>query len=342
MGAPEDGAVSVTVTTPTARPVAPRWRTAGIRLAVRAAGAAILLVIVSMLTFALLQLAPGDAATARAGMGGLTAQEYAEARAQLGLDRPVVVQYLDWLGGAVQVDLGISLANGQPVSSLIVDRLPVTLSLTALALILMIPLSLLFGITAAVYEDRWQDRLVTGWASIAVAVPTFWLGLILVLVFAINTRVLPATGFVPIEDGFGAYLQHLILPGFTLAVPYSAALARQLRVSMTESLSADYVRTAEAKGIRWRYVVFKHALRNAAPPTVTLLGLELIAMLGGAVVVESVFALPGLGNLAINAVLARDTPVIQGILVTACFMAIVVNALVDLSYSALNPRLRKS
>jgi len=319
--------------------------TSGLRSALRRGGervltAIALLLIVSFLTFALLQLAPGDAATAKAAETGLTDQSYQQARAELGLDRPFLVQYGDWLRGAVQGDLGESLANGQPVTSLIGDRLPVTISLTIGACLVIVPLAILLGVVAAAFANKLPDRLVTAWASMAVAAPTFWVGLILLAFLAVRNGIFPATGFQPLSAGLGGYMWHLVLPSVTLAIPYSASVARQLRVSMIDALGSDYARAAEAKGMPRRAIIIKHALRNAAPPSVTLFGLELISLLGGAIVVEQVFALPGLGSLAIQSVLARDTTVIQGILLITCLIAVIVNSLVDVSYKVLDPRLR--
>lgn len=312
----------------------------GARLALAVGRAALLLLAASALAFGLLQVASGDAVTAHAGEG-ITAQQYAELRHEMGLDRPAPLRYLDWLSHAVRGDLGTSLANQQPVATLIANHLPTTLSLAFLAALLTVLFAVMFGVLAAVFENRWPDRLITVWSSAATAAPTFFIGLVLVLLFALQSDIFPATGFVsPSEDPF-EWLRHLVLPALTLAIPYSAGVGRQLRNSMIVVLGTDYIRAAEAKGIPWHRVVLKHGLRNAAIPAVTLFGLELIALFGGTVLVEAVFALPGLGTLAVQSVLARDSTTILGILAVACLAAVLINSLVDVTYGILNPRLRQ-
>jgi peptide/nickel transport system permease protein len=312
----------------------------GLRLVNHLARAAVLLLAASALAFGLLQLAVGDAVAARAGDSGMTPQQYAELRHEMGLDKSVPVRYLDWLSHTVRGDLGVSLANGQPVSSLIGTHLPTTLSLALLAALLTVVFAVIFGVIAAVFEDRWPDRIITVWSSAAIAAPTFFIGLVLVLVLALNAGLFPATGFVSPAVDPAAWLSHLVLPSVTLAIPYSAGIGRQIRNSMVSVLATDYIRTAEAKGMPWWQIVLKHGLRNAAIPAVTLFGLELIALFGGTVLVEAVFALPGIGTLAVQSVLARDSTTILGILTVACITAIVINSLVDVTYGVLNPRLR--
>jgi peptide/nickel transport system permease protein len=315
-------------------------RRACLWLALRTGRGAILLFAASIVAFGLLQLEKGNVAATVAGDQGITQEQYKALEHQMGLDRPAVVQYWHWFSHAIRGDLGSSQVNLQPVSHLISAALPVTLGLTIIAAILTALFALLLGLIAAVYENRWPDRLMTVWTSSAIAAPSFFVGLVLVLIFALHENVLPATGYVPLADGFGDYLKHLLLPAITLSVAYSATVARQLRSSMVEVMDHDYVRNAEAKGMSWPSVVVKHALRNAALPAVTLFGLEIIAMLGGVVLVESVFNLPGLGSLAVMAVLGRDNFVILGVLMVACVLAVVVNTVVDASYRWLNPRLR--
>lgn len=313
----------------------------GARLALVVGRAALLLLAASALAFGLLQLTAGDAVTAHAGEG-ITPQQYAELRHELGLDRPAPVRYAEWLSHAVRGDLGTSLSNQQPVTTLIANHLPTTLSLAFLAALLTVVFAVVFGVVAAVFENRWPDRVITVWSSAAISAPTFFVGLVLVLIFALQSDFLPATGFVsPGEDPF-EWFRHLILPALTLAIPYSAGVGRQLRNSMIAVLGTDYIRAAEAKGMPWHVVVLKHGLRNAAIPAVTLFGLELIALFGGTVLVEAVFALPGLGTLAVQSVLARDSTTILGILAVACLAAVVINSLVDVTYGILNPRLRQA
>lgn len=315
-------------------------RRAALWLVLRIGRGVVLLFIASVVAFGLLQLEQGNAADTLAGSTGATVAQIKVLERQLGLDRPVVVQYADWLSHAVRGNLGVSLINQQPVASLIAARIPVTLGLTIFAAVLTAIFAILIGLISAIYENRWPDRLLTLWTSSAIAAPSFFVGAVLVLVFALRAHYFPATGYVPLSNGLAPYLQHLFLPAVTLAIPYSASIGRQLRTSMVEVLERDYIRNAEAKGLSWASVVIKHGLRNAALPTVTLFGLELIAMLGGVVLVEAVFNLPGLGSLAVQSVLGRDNYVILGILMVSCLAAIIVMTLVDASYRVLNPRLR--
>lgn len=298
------------------------------------------LLLVSFVTFMLLQIIPGDAALLRGVDRGITDEELRVAREQLGLDRPFYVQYFDWLSSAVRGDFGSSLVNRQPVTELIRGRLPVTITLAIAATCIIVPVSIVLGVLAGAFEGRLIDRSITAWASVAVTVPTFWLGLLLVLFFAVNRSIFPATGYVPFTEGPFECIRHIFLPAVTLALPYAAAVARQLRVSMVDVLNSDYVRAAEARGLTRSVVLFKHALRNAAPPALTLFGLEVIGLIGGSVVVESVFALPGLGDLTLTAVQGRDVPVIMGVILVATVVALIVNLIVDLGHRHLNPRVR--
>lgn len=324
--------VSVTVLAPARR--------AGLWLALSVAKGVILLFVASIAAFALLQLEHGNAAATNAGDQGITVEQYRILEHELGLDRPVAVQYWDWFSHAVQGDLGKSQTNLQPVSHLIAQAFPVTLGLAVFAALMTAFFAMLLGLVSAIFEDRWPDRLITVWTSAAIAAPSFFVGLVLVLIFSLKQKIFPATGYVPLSAGLLDYAKHLILPAAALSIAYSATVARQLRSSMVEVLERDFVRNAEAKGLSRSAVVVKHGLRNAALPAVTLYGLELIAMLGGVVLIESVFNLPGLGSLAVQAVLGRDNPTILGVLMVSCLLAIVITTIVDATYRWLNPRLR--
>ncbi|WP_194829802.1 ABC transporter permease [Nocardia sp. XZ_19_231] len=299
-----------------------------------------LLLALSLFVFVLLDLMEGNAARAAAGENA-TAEDVAAASARLGLDKPLLVRYALWLGNAIQGDLGQSLLSSQSVSSLIMERVPVTLSLALVTMIIAILVGIPLGVVAALRPNRPLDRVVTGIASILMAMPPFVVGLVLVLVFAISTTLFPATGYSALgESGFGEWLNHLILPAIALAVISGAELARQTRAAMVDTLGMDFVRTARAKGLRSPMIIGKHGLKNAGVPIVTVLGLQAGRVLGGAVTVEFVFALPGFGSLAVSSVNQRDIPVILGIVMVSAVGVLIVNLVVDISYGYFNPRLR--
>lgn len=298
-----------------------------------------LLFVVSLIVFALILLVPGDPAVSLAGENA-TPEQVEETRERLGLNDPVVVQYGRWAGGLLRGDLGESLFRSQTVIDAISARLPVTLSLAGLAVLVGLVVSLPAGLLAGTRAGSASDRVITLLTSFGVAIPNFWLGLVLLLVFAIWNPWLPATGFVPLEQDPVEWLRHMILPAVTLGVATAAETTRQLRSATVDVLNQDHVRTAQAKGLRPRSVVGKHVMKNAAVPVVTVLGLQVNYLLGGAIIVEQVFGLPGIGQLAINAVFQRDLPMIQGIVVMAVVVAVVVNLLVDISYGYFNPKVR--
>ncbi|MFD1929858.1 ABC transporter permease [Nonomuraea mangrovi] len=305
-------------------------------LAKRIVGAAVVLAVVSVITFALAFLVPGDPAIHLAGEHA-TRQEIAAVRAELGLDQPLAVRYLTWAAGALQGDLGTSLYNSQPVSEILADRLPVTLSLAVAAMAVAVAISLPLGVLAAVRRDGRLDRIISSVTALAVATPSFWLGLMLILAFAIALPVFPATGYRPLEDGVTVFAAHLALPAVTLGVAAAVEPTRQLRAALADVLDADFIRTAKAKGLLPAAVVGRHALRNAAVPYVTVIGLETGQLLGGAVVVESVFGLPGLGTLAEITVTRQDLPVLQGIVIVSTVVVVAANLAVDLAYRWLTP-----
>ena len=297
------------------------------------------LVLVTFVVFGLVLLIPGDPAATIAGPDA-TVAEVAAVRERLGLDRPVLVQYWDWVTGALAGDLGTSLYTSRPVATSIGDGLPVTLSLAAMALLISLLIAVPTAVVSALRRGTWLDRIATVGSSLGIALPSFWLGLVFVLVFSLALGWLPATGYVPLDEDPAAWLRHILLPALTLGIASAAESARQLRGSMIGVLQQDYVRTARAKGLRERMVVGKHVLKNASVPLVTVLGLQVTALLGGAVLVEQVFGVPGLGLVAIGAVTTRDVPVIQGIVLVAVLVAVLCNLLVDLTYGYLNPKVR--
>ncbi|MCW2665636.1 MAG: peptide transporter [Frankiales bacterium] len=300
-----------------------------------------LLGVVSFLVFSLIVLVPGDAAVALAGPDPDPAQ-IAAVRERLGLNDPYLVQYWNWLSGVLQGDLGDSLFTSQTVWSSISARLPATLSLAGLALLLAIVLGITVGSVAGLRPGTWIDRVATVTASVGVAVPYFWVGMILVLFLAIDNTLLPAVGYIPLTSDPVSWLQHLIIPATALALAPAAVIARQTRASVATVMSEDYVRTAKAKGLSPVRVVGKHALKNAALPVVTVFGIEANRLIGGTVVIEQLFALPGIGQLAYQAVFARDFPVVQGVVLVSAVMVLMINILVDVSYGYFNPRIRQS
>lgn len=300
-----------------------------------------LVVIASIIIFGLVHLMPGDPAETIAGDSA--SEEQIEAiRVQLGLDRPVIIQYADWASRAATGDLGTSLFGGVRVADAIMARLPVTLSLTLAATAVALIIGVSAGVTAALRPGSLVDRLLTAAASLGLSVPNFWFGLILVVVFALGLGWFPATGYVPFGQDPVGWARSLALPAIALGTSGASGLARQTRGAMVDVLQRPFIQSAEAKGLPTRVVVGKHGLKNAAIPVVTVLGLQLSSLLSGAIIVEQVFALPGLGQLAITAVNRRDIPTIQGIVLATTLIVAFTNLLVDICYSWLNPKVRSS
>jgi peptide/nickel transport system permease protein len=297
------------------------------------------LILVTFVVFGLVLLIPGDPAVTIAGPDATVAQ-VAAVRERLGLDRPVVIQYWDWITRAATGDFGTSLFTSRPVATSIGDGLPVTIALSLMALLISLVIAVPTAIISALRRGTWLDRIGTIGSSLGIALPSFWLGLMFVLIFSLGLGWLPATGYVPIGTDPGAWLTHIFLPALTLGIAGAAESARQLRGSIIGVLQQDYIRTARAKGLRNRLVIGKHVMKNASVPLVTVLGLQITALLGGAVLVEQIFGVPGLGQVAINAVTTRDIPVIQGIVLVAVLVAMLSNLLVDLTYGYLNPKVR--
>jgi peptide/nickel transport system permease protein len=298
-----------------------------------------IMAVVALFVFGLLYFAPGDPATMIAGDQATPAQ-IESIRVALGLDRPFMVRFAVWIVGVLHGDFGRSLFSGQPVASMIAQRLPVTLSLMGLTLAISIAVAVPLGVLAASRQGSWWDRAVSAFAVLGFSLPVFVLGYILAYVFALRLGWFPVQGYAPLSQGFGAYLGHLVLPALTLSSGYVALIARIARSSMLDALSQDYVRTAKAKGLSRRAVLFVHALKNAALPIVSIIGVGVAALIGGAVVTETVFGIPGLGRLVVDALLRRDYPIIQGVVLVSSFAYIVVNLGVDLLYMLLDPRIR--
>ena len=285
---------------------------------------------VASISFGLTFLA-GDPATLMIG-DNWTAEQVANFREYMGFDRPVLVQYGEFLQRIVQGDFGVSVRQQIPVTRLILERLPATLELTVAALLIIVGIAIPVGVLSALRRNSLSDRLAMGGALLAQSVPTFWLGIMLILVVGVFLQALPISGR-------GTFF-HLILPAITLATYSTARIARLVRSSMLDVLGNDYIRTARAKGLSARKVNYGHALRNALIPVITLLGIEVGSLLGGAIITETVFAYPGIGRLTIQAIAARDIPLVQGVITFGAMIFVLVNLLVDLSYSVLDPRIR--
>jgi peptide/nickel transport system permease protein len=309
---------------------------------VRRIGASLLVLLVaSVLIFLGVRALPGDPALALAGEDR-SPQALEEIRAKYGLDDPVPVQYARWLGQVVQGDLGTSVRTGLDVRETIVERLPVTLELAALSILVALVIGIAAGVIAAVRRGSLADYGGSLAALLGLSIPNFWLGLVLILVFAVALGVLPASGYVPFLEDPLDNLRRMVMPAIVLGTGLAAVIMRQTRASMLESLGSDYIRTARAKGLRERSVVGSHALRNSLITVVTLVGLQLGALISGAVVTEQVFVLPGFGKLTVDSVFQRDYPLIQGVVLVAAFGYVVVNLLVDILYSLIDPRIRVS
>jgi len=300
-----------------------------------------LLFLVSLGVFALVLMIPGDPAITIAGENA-TEEQIEATRERLGLNDPVLVQYVGWAGSAVQGDLGTSLFSNESVSGAILARFPVTIALTVAAMLVALLIAVPAGIVAAVHRGRWPDRAATLFASVGISLPNFWVGILLIIAFALMFPIFPAVGYTPLSEGVGAWAHNLVLPGLTLGTAAAAEITRQLRGSLHDVMQQDFIRTARANGLRGSTVIAKHGLKNAAVPVVTVIGFQIGFLLGGSVIVERVFGLPGLGDLAIRAVLQRDIPMIQGIVVVTAVVVMLVNLAVDLSYGYLNPKVRQA
>ncbi|ABA81746.1 ABC transporter permease subunit [Rhodobacter sphaeroides] len=297
------------------------------------------LFVVSLVTFAIIAIVPGDVTAELAGAEA-TAEQRAVIRDQLGLNQPLYQQALRWYGNLLQGDLGHSYLLNMSVTDAVLERLPVTLSLAGLALVLAVVLGVLLGVLAAIRHDSWVDQGTMSVALIGLSVPDFWLGLIMISVFSVGLAWFPTGGYVPFSEDALGWARSMALPSLALAFTQMGVIARMTRSSMLEVMGQDYIRTARAKGMRRHTVVFKHALRNALVPVITVIGVMTGVLLGGAVVIESVFSLPGVGRLIIGAIQRRDFPIIQGGLLITASLFVFVNILVDLAYGWFDPRVR--
>jgi peptide/nickel transport system permease protein len=295
--------------------------------------------VVATIVFLLLRLAPGDPAAILAG-DVASPEQIAAIRSRLGLDQPILVQFAEWIGRLLSGDLGTSIISNQPVSRLIGERLEPTLALAATTIVFAVIVAVPLGVISAWRHGTWIDRGVMALSVLGFSVPVFVLGYLWIFGVAMQLQWLPVQGYVSFRQGLWPFLERLILPTLTLSVIYIALIARITRASMLEVLGEDYIRTAHAKGVGERAVLTRHALRNAAVPIVSVIGLGIALLISGVVITESVFNLPGLGRLTVDAVLARDYPVIQGVILLFSAIYILINLAVDVSYTIFDPRIR--
>ncbi|KWX65643.1 ABC transporter permease [Mycobacterium sp. NAZ190054] len=300
---------------------------------------AIVLFGVLIVVFALVHLVPGDPVRIALGTR-YTPEAYEALRTASGLDRPIVEQFFGYIGSALTGDLGVSFRNGDPVTVTLLERLPATLSLGFVGIVIALAIALPAGIYSALREGRLSDTLVRITSQFGVSIPDFWMGILLIALFSTVLGWLPTSGYRPLFEDPAGWLRHIILPGFTVGVVAAAIMTRYVRSAVLEVAAMGYVRTARSKGLSPRVVTFRHTVRNALVPILTITGIQLATLLGGVIVVEVVFAWPGLGRLVFNAVAARDYPLIQGavLLIAALFLAI--NLLVDVLYAVVDPRIR--
>jgi peptide/nickel transport system permease protein len=299
------------------------------------------MIVVGVVVFALVHLTPGDPAAVILG-DRATPEDIQRLRDQLGLNDPLPVQFARWFGDMLRLDFGESIFLGEPVTQALLNRVQPTALLTLYALLIQIGIGIPAGVLAAVRYNSPLDRAFTVMAISGSAIPTFFLGIVLILIFAVRLRWLPSGGYVPPDEGIGTHLQSMILPSFALGFSAAGLLARMVRSSMLDVLREDYVRTAWAKGLPERLIVVRHALRNALIPALTIIGISVGALLGGAVVTETVFTIPGMGRLVVQSIARRDYPVIQGAIVAIALTYVLVNLVVDVLYVYVDPRVRLS
>ena len=297
------------------------------------------MVIVAIFVFLLLRLTPGDPAAILAGDAATPAQ-LERIRDSLGLNDPLLTQFVTWMGQLARGNLGTSLLSNTPVAGMIADRLGPTINIALMTILISVALAVPMGVIAAWRHRTWIDFLVMSFSVLGFSVPVFVIGYILIQIFAIDLKWVPVQGYKSPSDGYGAFFSRAILPSLTLATIYIALIARMTRASMLEVLGEDYIRTARAKGVRENVVLFRHALRNAAVPILTIIGTGFALLISGVVVTESVFNIPGIGRLTVDAILARDYPVIQAMILLTAGIYVTVNLLIDISYSFFDPRIR--
>lgn len=298
------------------------------------------LFIMTAFIFIIMRAVPGDVVTLQLANSGATAEQMDAMKAEMGLDKSILGQLTDWVTKAVQGDLGNSLWSGQEVSQIIVDRLPVTIQLAIMSIILAILIGIPIGVISAVKQNTWIDHFLKIFSVSGLSIPNFWLGLVLLTVLSLALNWIPPLGFQSFAENPIVNLQQMILPAICLAITLSASIVRMTRSAVLEVLHSEFIRTVRAKGARERIVIFKHALRNSLVSVITLIGLQVGYLLGGTVVLESIFALPGLGSLIFESVLARDYPIVQSAVLVFGAMFLLVNLIVDVMYGWVDPRIR--
>ncbi len=307
----------------------------------RIAYSLVVLLGVLIVVFALVQLVPGDPVRIALGTR-YTPEAYDALRAASGLDRPLLQQFFSYVGSAFTGDLGVSFRNGDPVVGILLDRLPATVSLAGFGIVIALLIALPAGIWSALHEGKVSDAIVRVISQFGVSIPDFWMGILLIALFATTLGWLPTSGYRPLFDDPVGWLSHLVLPGLTVGLVAAAILTRYVRSAVLEVAATGYVRTARSKGLPPRVVTFRHTVRNALVPILTITGIQLATILGGVIVVEVVFAWPGLGRLVYNSVAARDYPVIQGAVLLIAVLFLLINLVVDLLYAVVDPRIRLS
>jgi peptide/nickel transport system permease protein len=295
--------------------------------------------VVGVFVFLLLHLSPGDPAAIIAG-DNATPEQIAGIRRHLGLDDPLPVQFVRWLSAVVQGDLGVSIFSREPVWKLVGERMEPTISLALTTLLVAVTIAVSFGVLAAWRVGSWIDRSLMAVSVLGFSVPVFVVGYLLIYVFSINLRWLPVQGYAPIAQGIGPWLERLVLPSIALGLAYVALIARITRTSMLEVLAEDYIRTAKAKGVTTKSMLLKHALKNAGVPIITVIGIGIALLIGGVVITETVFNIPGIGRLVVDAIAKRDYPIIQGVILIFSGVYVLVNLIIDLTYTLLDPRIR--
>lgn len=297
------------------------------------------LLVVSIVLFLLLNVMPGDAADSMSTMDA-TAEEVEALRESLGLNDPMYIQYLRWLKNVLKGDFGISFLNGASVAEKIVTRLPVTLELTLLAMLIAVAIALPMGVLSATHRNSAIDAIASFISMIGVAVPHFWLAMMLIIIFSVNLHWLPASGFTPISQGLGKNLIKMIMPAFSVGLGFAATVMRQTRSNMIDVLGTDYISTAKAKGMSKSVVVWKHGVRNALIPVITVIGMQTGRLFGGAIVVETLFGLPGIGTAIVQSIFSRDYQMTMGCVMMVAVIIILINTIVDILYVIIDPRVR--
>lgn len=308
-------------------------------IAKRIAHAMVVIYIVATIVFFAVRAIPGDPARVLLG-GDANAEAIAALRREMGLNQPLHVQYLKWLGRILQGNLGTSIFNDQPVLNMLIGVAEPTLSIAGLGMLIALLVAIPAGITSAVRQYQWEDYVATGLSFLGISMPGFWIGIVLLIVFAARLGLVPAFGYVSYTEGIVPWLKHIALPAVAVGLPYGGIMMRMTRSSMMEVLTEDYMRTARAKGLNGRIVLFKHGLQNALIPIITVAGILLGVLLGGVVAVEIVFGIQGLGRLLIASIQRRDFPVIQGAVILISFVFVFMNLFVDVLYTSINPRIK--